>query len=316
MTWQPFNPAKPEHQAALVAVWNAACGPDLAFNLRLSEFNTRPTPGIVRAGQIVYHDDTPVGVVLASAMEGAADPRRWSWIDALAVAPARQRQGLGTRLIAWAEAWLAEHGARHVSVGGGLRPFTPGLPTTLGQPDFFTRRGYQTEGAVWDVARRLVDYAAPPTWPTVDVRPAKPADADALDEFLSREFPERWRFEYQEFRREGGRLSDYVVLWEGGRIEGFCHLTLEDSAWPIERLYMRRLPRPWGQLGPIGVGSALRGRGYGGALLDAGLRELRARGVDGCVIDWTGLLDFYGKFGFQPYRQYTPLTKTLRAADP
>jgi predicted N-acetyltransferase YhbS len=74
---------------------------------------------------------------------------------------------------------------------------------------------------------------------------------------------------------------------------------------------MHRLPRPWGQLGPIGVSQDTRGKGYGGALLDAGLRYLRDQGVRGCVIDWTDLVDFYGKFGFKPYRKYQMLIKTL-----
>jgi predicted N-acetyltransferase YhbS len=42
-------------------------------------------------------------------------------------------------------------------------------------------------------------------------------------------------------------------------------------------------------------------------VLDAGLRRLRDAGIAGCVIDWTGLLDFYGKFGFHPYRKYEML---------
>jgi len=72
---------------------------------------------------------------------------------------------------------------------------------------------------------------------------------------------------------------------------------------------MHRLPKPWGQLGPIGVSKDARGKGYGGALLDAGLRYLRDQGVRGCVIDWTDLVDFYGKFGFKPYREYAILAK-------
>ena len=39
------------------------------------------------------------------------------------------------------------------------------------------------------------------------------------------------------------------------------------------------------------------------AVVDAGLRRLRDNGVNGCVIDWTSIVDFYGKFGFEPYRQ-------------
>jgi predicted N-acetyltransferase YhbS len=72
---------------------------------------------------------------------------------------------------------------------------------------------------------------------------------------------------------------------------------------------MHRLPKPWGQLGPIGVSKDVRGKGYGGALLDAGLGYLRDQGVRGCVIDWTDLVDFYGKFGFKPYREYAILGK-------
>ena len=47
------------------------------------------------------------------------------------------------------------------------------------------------------------------------------------------------------------------------------------------------------------------------AFLDAGLHYLHSRGVAGCVIDWTGIVDFYGKFGFKPSRAYWMFGKTL-----
>ncbi len=55
--------------------------------------------------------------------------------------------------------------------------------------------------------------------------------------------------------------------------------------------------------------------GFGGALLDAALRHLSDRRVRGCVIDWTGLVDFYAKFGFKPYRQYVVLIKSALRND-
>ncbi|MCX7840762.1 MAG: GNAT family N-acetyltransferase, partial [Anaerolineae bacterium] len=111
--------------------------------------------------------------------------------------------------------------------------------------------------------------------------------------------------------REGGRFSDYIVLQTARGIEGTARLTFEDSERPIERYYPHRLPRPWGQLGSIGVSRDARGKGYGSALLDAGLRYLRARGVRGCIIDWTNLVEWYGKFGFTPHRWYVVLVKNL-----
>jgi GNAT superfamily N-acetyltransferase len=174
---------------------------------------------------------------------------------------------------------------------------------------------------VWDVARSLRDYPAGQSWrgyvspssaqrqTDAAVRPARAGEEDALLAFFRREFPGRWRFEFEEFLREGGRVSDYMLLWTGRGVDGFCQLTFGDSLRPLDRFFMHRLARLWGQLGPIGVSWDCRGKGYGAALLDAGLRRLRDHGVDGCVIDWTTLLDFYGKFGFQPYREYKVLEK-------
>ena len=121
---------------------------------------------------------------------------------------------------------------------------------------------------------------------------------------MRREFGGRWRYECEEFLRNNGRISDYILLWSERGVDGCCQLRFEDSSSPLERFYPYRLPRPWGQLGSIGVSADRRGRGYGALLLDGGLRQLREHGVAGCVIDWTGLLDFYGKFGFKPYREY------------
>jgi predicted N-acetyltransferase YhbS len=141
------------------------------------------------------------------------------------------------------------------------------------------------------------------------MRPAQPADANAILDFLRREFPGRWRFEFEEFVRERGRFADYIILETARGIEGVARMTFENSERPIERYYPHRLPRPWGQIGSIGISQDARGKGYGGALLDAGLRALRDQGVRGCIIDWTSLVELYRKFGFAPYRWYAMLIK-------
>ena len=104
-----------------------------------------------------------------------------------------------------------------------------------------------------------------------------------------------------------------MLLWTGDQVNGSTHLTFEGSVRVMDRFFPQRLPRPWGQLGSIGISAEHRGKGYGGLLLDTGLCYLRDRGVAGCVIDWTGLLDFYGKFGFRPYNEYLMLGKELGA---
>ena len=131
---------------------------------------------------------------------------------------------------------------------------------------------------------------------------------------MRRQFPGRWHFEFEEFLREGGRIADYFLAFSATALAGFARLTFEDSERPIERFYMHRLPRPWGQLGPLGIAAESRGQGLGAALVDAALRHLHQQGVTGCLIDWTDLLSFYAKFGFGPYRQYAIFMKAFAPA--
>jgi predicted N-acetyltransferase YhbS len=321
MTLQPFEADNPAHYAAAALIWNAACGPELAITPRAVWFNTLPATGAVQAGQVATVERQAVGFVLASAFcEGdpVVSPRDVGWVDAIAVIPGFQRRGIGAVLLDWAEDWLAQHECTRFRLGGSLRPFAAGLPVALGVEGFFRRRGYAERPGgkyVWDVARSLRESASP--WDngcamiagvrdsqSSEVRSVRPGEEGAVEAFLRREFPGRWRFEFQEFLAGGGRVSDYLVLLTERGIDGFCQLTFEDSLRPLDRFFMHGLPRPWGQLGPIGVSQGSRGRGHGATLLAAGLERLRAAGVDGCVIDWTNLPEFYSKFGFRAYRQY------------
>lgn len=321
-----FDSADPAHIAALVSIWNDACGRVLAITPQFAAYNTRPPASAVQAGRLAMQNDQPVGLVLASALPSdshhpVAQTLRQTllpqtgWIDAIAVVPIVQRRGIGSALLAWAEGWLRAQGCTRFRLGGSLHPFAPGYPVELANAAFFQKRGYAArtgDSQVCDLACNLSDWQPTPRTTrdgSTTIRPAQRGDELAIRQFFNREFPDRWRFEFEEFVRERGRWSDYIVLFTERGVGGFARLTFEDSERPIERFYPQRLPRPWGQLGPLGVSKDARGKGHGGALLDAALGHLRDRGVRGCVIDWTGLVDLYGKFGFKPYRWYAMMLK-------
>jgi GNAT superfamily N-acetyltransferase len=231
------------------------------------------------------------------------------WIDAIAVNPDHSRKGIGSELVNWAQTWLVSRGCKLIHLGGSVRPFVPGLPVKLDVQNFFFKLGFADSGTVWDVAHDLENYQPGQDSRLDHVKPLMPGEIGAMRDFLRKEFPDRWCFEFEEAVRSGDRLSDYQALWVDGEINGMVNLTFEDSPRPLERYYMADLPRPWGQLGTVGVSSRLRGMGFGALMMDSGLSRLKAQGVRGCVIDWTGLLDFYGKFGFKPFRQYQVLEK-------
>jgi GNAT superfamily N-acetyltransferase len=318
LQFQRIDVSNNDHLQAVTMLWNRACGAELAISPRFAAYNLRPSVGGDQAAWLALSNNRPIGFISASYMNDPTVSQPHSgWIDAIAVTPDEQGKGIGRALLQQAEAWHAQKGSQFLTVGASPRPFLPGVPEELNTVGFFQHHGYGTTPKLvdkqWDVAADLSHYRSPATVREIDglVRPAHIDDYDALLAFLLREFPTVWRYDFERYIAEGGRVSDYMVLWTERGVDGCCILTFEDSLHPIERFYPYQLPRPWGQLGSIGVSEDRRGLGYGAALLDAGLRRLHNNGVNGCVIDWTDLLDFYAKFGFTPYRTYLILYRPL-----
>ncbi len=295
-----------------IQIWNAAAHPDYPINERLFAYNFIPCTGETIEGRLAVRDDEPAGFVLACAVKDGP----LGWVSAVAVHPLAQRQGLGSELLNWAEGWLKEKRCKRVRLGGNLRPFVPGLPYAMRVSlPFFEKHGYEASADQpyeYDIARSLKEYKAMYSKPGQAVlSPMQPGEESLLLEFLEREYPGRWEFEAREFVRNRGRASDFLLLRVNGQVHGFCRLTISDSERPIERFYPQRLPRPWGQFGPLGLSKATRGQGLGGYMIDAAAVHLQSLGVAGCVIDWTSLVSLYGKFGFTVYNQYVSLFKDL-----
>lgn len=305
-------PFTESHGVDVIHVWNSAGHPDYQINVRLLVYNTIPCTGETIAGRVALQNNQVVGFVLACAVKDGV----LGWISLIAVHPSAQRQSVGSSLLNWAEAWLKEMGCKRIRLGGNLRPFLPGLPYVMkANSTFFERSGFHgstDQPYEYDIARSLKDYQSIYDQPeNVRLAPMQVGEEPLLLEFMQREYPGRWEFETQEFLKNGGRASDFMLLHVNGSVEGFARLTFEDSERPIERFYPQRLPHPWGQYGPLGLSKAVRGQGLGGYLIDAAAVHMQALGVDGCVIDWTSLVKLYGKFGFTVYNQYISLFKQI-----
>lgn len=303
------------HLADAVSIWNAASHTHYAINKRFFSYNVTPTTGEMIEGRVAIDNGQAIGFVLACARMN--DPSATlGWVSAIVVHPSAQRRGVGSELLTWAEAWLKEQGCKRIRIGGNMRPFLPGLPYAMRENvAFFEKRSYQSPAQQpyeYDVARSLKDYR--PIYPKpnhADLSPMQHGEEDFLLDFLYHEYPGRWEFEAHESVKNGGRFSDFLLLRVDHEVHGFCRITLSDSERPIERFYPQRLPQPWGQFGPLGLSKAVRGQGRGGYLIDAAALHMQRLGVDGCVIDWTSLVELYGKFGFKVYNQYISLFKTI-----
>ncbi len=63
-------------------------------------------------------------------------------------------------------------------------------------------------------------------------------------------------------------------------------------------------PSAWHTLGPIAVAPGLQRRGIGSRLILDGLRQLRATGAAGCIVE--GDPGYYRRFGFEPAPALAP----------
>lgn len=257
----------------------------------------------------------PAGFCLAKRYRGAHPGndiyRELGFVGLLAVAPAHRGQGLGSRLLAEGERRLGAEGVLRMRLGGGYGHFFPGVPEPLIEAlPFFERRGYAPDQEAWDVRANLaevtrVEVAMPAGFV---VRPYRESEAGALVAFLDAAFAGRWPADTVDWLAAGRPLGYTIGVFEGDRPRGFCHLHPPGTAGALR---WAAFNPQIAALGPIGVDQAVRGRQLGLALLVAGLEALREHGASDTVIDWTTLLDFYGRCGFAPWIRYQLARKVL-----
>jgi predicted N-acetyltransferase YhbS len=130
----------------------------------------------------------------------------------------------------------------------------------------------------------------------------------ALNAFLEAAFAGRWARDVRQFLAGGGEPGTVMTLEVEGAIAGFAWLHPPGSPGALR---WAGFSPGMAALGPIGVSEAVRGRGLGLGLLVAGLNWLEAEGARDTVIDWTTLLEFYGRVGFEPWLAYRLGEKVL-----
>lgn len=204
----------------------------------------------------------------------------------------------------------AQGGASRVAFGADPDHLFPGVPDVGPWRRLAERLGFESKGEAYDVARDLAGYR-PPSDPAralgkagLRVERSRAGQAKELDRFLAAEFPGRWRTDTARKVRE--EPEEIYLLTDGRQVHGFAVTQTPRSARPHAGASFRRALGPdWAALGPVGVAKGLRGEGLGDALLASALLGLARDGARLCVIDWTVLLDFYGRHGFRPWRRYT-----------
>lgn len=231
----------------------------------------------------------------------------------LLVEPARQLSGVGTELLNRAEKKLKEMDVHRLTLGAGNGDyFWPGLPEEQGKAwSFFRERGFVEEESSEDLIQDLQDFSTP-EWVTARLasscavlRIAEPAHHSRIAAFESLQFP-AWASYFNHEMEQGGYSNILLAQSSEGGILGT--LLLRHST-----------PTPWttmngkqmGTLNTLGVAPERQGQGIGLALTAGAMEVLRKRGCSHCLIQWTGLTEWYGKLGATTWAQYHMASKLL-----
>ena len=319
---RPYNPNL--DTAALLPLWQAALGDTWPMRddlLRRQLTGHRFYRGddhlvAVADGRIVGFVGTQV-----DRWEGVPESKRGGGISVVLVHPDWQRQGIGRRLHEAALAQLRREGVQELRLGGGgAYRFWPGIPTDLpGAYEFFAACGWPLEPdkGSCDLVRDLSDFKVPPAMDArlaqecVTVRPARQDEVDDVLAFEFEHFP-GWAAGFV-YMGELGDFQNMLVAVDAAKgIVGTLMLHTPSSRWLTANItWQTLLGDSLGGISAVGVAQSERGRGIGIGMVTVGSDVLRERGVGNCHIDWTNIIDFYGKLGYTVWRRYWMSTRTL-----
>jgi len=244
------------------------------------------------------------------------------WVSALAFEPGEAGQEAAREVLQTALEWLRAQGRRRASYGSDPAHLFPGLPSEqTTHQRILQEAGFTiSQHVVVDLIRELSDYRVPEEVEEnlhrlrdeYTVRPCTTDDVPALLCFLEKEFPGRWHYETVKRLETEETPQDILILAQGKEVVGFCHNFHRGSKRIGPSIYWRRLlGDQYGGLGPIGLAESTRGKGLGLALLCKGVEYVKLQGATRMAIDWTDLVDFYGRIGFRVWKRYHSATCQL-----
>lgn len=217
-------------------------------------------------------------------------------IRLIAVGPNVQRTGRGKMLLAHAERWAADRGAREISIGGSL-PFSlwPGAPVESAVSELCASQGYETH-EFWQSFEVTTAYRSPVP-DGVEIRRAI-HDEDVTRVLLAA--TSGWP-----------RSADEIAR---ALEHGTCHVALRGEADPVVvGIGCHSITRA-GWAGPLIVDESYRRRGIGKALVGQMCRDLMIAEFDQLVV--ADLPDdrarsFIASTGAVASTRYQRMSKTL-----
>ncbi|MEH7179128.1 GNAT family N-acetyltransferase [Neobacillus vireti] len=304
----------------LVALWNSEIGMQFPLREELFIQNSFDDANVLRSGSFIAinDEDQVIGFVVSKCWQENLDVQMnhdIGWIQVLLVKSSYRCRGIGSALLGKAEQALKERNIKTVHIGRDPWHYFPGIPKNFEKSKtWFEKRNYVSGYIEYDLIRH--DQNRPncfnPSRYDVQFTLLKKEEKHEFLSFLQRCFPGRWEYEAIHYFQRGGTGREFVIAKKNGNIIGFCRINDHNSPYIAQNVYWAPLVNEaLGGIGPLGIDPNERKNGYGLAIVEAGISFLRERNIHSIVIDWTGLVNFYGKLDFVIWKEYQQMSKDL-----
>lgn len=315
-----FIPWNMDRLQDLVNLWNKELGESFPMRTELFEQNSFADLNVFFEGSqiAVDNNDNVIGFIVVKRWQEQLDVgMSWktAWIQALLVDRQFRNRGIGSTLLNHAESAFKANGMDNVLLGRDPWHYFPGIPAQFEDTaGWFEHRGFKKQDRDYDLTCSYddTDKRSVPDMEGVVFSLLKKEDKAHFLAFLHRCFPGRWEYEAIHYFQKGGTGREFVVLKKDEQIIGFCRINDSDSPLIAQNVYWAPLfDEELGGIGPLGIDSKERKNGYGLAIVEAAVAYLRNRNIHSILIDWTGLVEFYNKLGYEIWQGYDSYKKSL-----
>lgn len=208
---------------------------------------------------------------------------------------------------------MRKNGIKELHVGSDYNNFFPGIPSEFDNltTSFFSKRGYNVGRYTHDLIKEIYDenYAVDNS---IKMVYGSGENSKKVLKFFNENFPGRWEFEAIEYFKNGQFSNEYILaLNEKEEVIGFLRVNwgvIDKISYNIN--WQDRFEKLVG-IGPLGVDSRYRGNGIFRNMMYKALNDSCLKGYSHALIDWTGLMHIYQKFGFEVWKCYSYCSKIL-----
>ena len=265
-------------------------------------------------------DENLVGFVLTKIWNDKFEINTYEdicWINLIYVVPKSRNQGIGSRLLELVEKEAVKIGKKSLFLGKDYLNYFPGLPVDLKNScPWFEKRGFVRPYDTFDLIKKIHNSELDKLVLRNDsytFRISTLDDKEKLIKFMMKNWPGRWLKELIDYYDNGGDGKEYAVALDNEIICAFAKIGYPSTLTPLisYSLTWRNRFKSLGGIGPLGVDSSYRKRNLGYDIVAFANNILIDNNVTDIIIDWTGLLDFYRPMGFEVFKSYYYMNKTL-----